>query len=143
VLESAGMLGSLMGCSFEALVIDNDMLGMAQRILRGVEVTDDTLGLEGIRAAALGAGHYLGAEETLAAMETEYLYPNIADRRSTQVWAAEQPTDMLERASAKADDLLANYFPDHIDPALDRRIRERFPIRIDPEMMCKSDAQKR
>ena len=44
VLESAGMLGSLMGCSFEALVIDNDMLGMAQRILRGVEVTDDTLG---------------------------------------------------------------------------------------------------
>jgi len=143
VLESAGMLGSLMGCSFEALVIDNDMLGMAQRILRGVEVTDDTLGLEGIRAAALGAGHYLGAEETLAAMETEYLYPNLADRRSTQVWAAEQPTDMLERASAKADDLLANYFPDHIDPALDRRIRERFPIRIDPEMMCKSDAQKR
>lgn len=143
VLESAGMLGSLMGCSFEALVIDNDMLGMAQRILRGVEVTDDTLDLDGIKAAALGVGHYLGAAETLAAMETEYLYPEIADRRSTQVWAAEEPTDMLERASAKADALRAEYFPDHIDPALDRRIRERFPIRIDPEMMSKREAHRR
>ncbi len=38
VLESAGMLGSLMGCSFEALMIDNDMPGMAQRMIAGIEL---------------------------------------------------------------------------------------------------------
>ncbi len=135
VLESAGMLGSLMGCSFEALVIDNDMLGMAQRALRGVEVSDETLGLEGIKAAALGAGHYLGAVETLEAMETEYHYPELADRRSTQVWSAEQPSDMLERAAAKADELLSTHFPTHLDTSLDETIRAHFPIRIDPAAM--------
>lgn len=131
VLESAGMLGSLMACSFEAMVIDNDMLGMAQRTLRGVEVNDDTLGLAEIKAVALGEGHYLGAPETLQAMETEYLYPELADRRSTQVWAADNPSDMLERASKRAEELLAGYFPDHLDAGLDDRIRQRFPIRID------------
>ena len=80
VLESAGMLGSLMGCSFEALVIDNDMLGMAQRVVAGIEVNDDTLSLEVIRNAALGPGHYLGQPQTLELMETDYLYPELADR---------------------------------------------------------------
>lgn len=132
VLESAGMLGSLMGCSFEALVIDNEMLGMAQRALRGIEVTDDSLAFEGIKAAAFGEGHYLGAEDTLAAMETEYHYPEIADRRSTQVWADDEPLDMLERASARAAELLSTHHPDHLGRELDVAIRRRFPIRIPP-----------
>ena len=34
ILESAGMLGGLMGCSYEALMIDNDMPGMAQLVSR-------------------------------------------------------------------------------------------------------------
>ena len=36
VCEAAGMLGSLMGCSFEQLVVDNDMLGMVLRTVRGI-----------------------------------------------------------------------------------------------------------
>ena len=42
VSESAGMLASLVGVSYEALVIDNDMLGLVQRTLRGIEVTGDS-----------------------------------------------------------------------------------------------------
>ncbi|MCP4982323.1 MAG: trimethylamine methyltransferase, partial [Gammaproteobacteria bacterium] len=80
ILESAGMLGSLMGCSFEALMIDNDMLGMAQRVVAGIEVNDETLSLEVIREVALGPGHYLGQPQTLELMETDYLYPDLADR---------------------------------------------------------------
>ena len=39
VYESAGMLGSLLICSPEMLVIDNDLLGAANRTVRGIEVT--------------------------------------------------------------------------------------------------------
>ena len=35
VYESAGMLASLLGCSFEAMVIDDDMLSSIRRIARG------------------------------------------------------------------------------------------------------------
>ena len=41
-----GIVGSLLGQSFEGMVIDNDMLGNVQRLLRGIEVTDETLSYE-------------------------------------------------------------------------------------------------
>ena len=40
---SAGMTATIMGCSYEAMIIDNDMLGNVQRLVRGIEVTDETL----------------------------------------------------------------------------------------------------
>jgi len=135
VVESAGMLGSLMGCSLEALVVDDDMLGMAQRALRGIEVDDETIGFDSIRQAVLGEGHFLGAAETLAVMETEYLYPNIADRRSPQAWADDDASDMLERARTRAAELYRGHFPDHLDPAVDHAIRERYPIRLPAAVM--------
>jgi len=49
VYESAGMHGSLMGCCFESMVIDNDMLGAINRTVRGIEVNDETLSLEAMR----------------------------------------------------------------------------------------------
>ena len=130
VLESAGMLGSLMGCSFEALVIDNDMLGMAQRALKGIEINDETLSLEVIREVALGAGHYLGHAQTLDRMESEYLYPELADRSPQGVWEGEGSKDMLERAQETVKTVLSSHYPSHIDAKTDDAVRERFPIRL-------------
>ncbi len=135
VLESAGMMASLMGVSYEALVIDNDMLGMAQRVVRGIEVTDETLSVEAIKAAVRGEGHYLGAADTLKSMETEYVYPAVADRSSVAVWTAEGATTMEERARARAAELLATHFVEAIPPGIDRAIRDRFPIRLPVEAM--------
>lgn len=135
ILESAGMMASLMGVSFEALVIDNDMLGMAQRVVRGIEVTEETLSVATIKAAVLGEGHYLGASDTLKSMESEFVYPAVADRASAQVWAAEGAMTMEDRARAVAADLLAGHFPEGIAPDVDARIRDRFPIRLAREKM--------
>lgn len=131
ILESAGMLGSLMGCSYEALMIDNDMLGMAQRVIAGIEVNDKTLSLDVIRDAALGVGHYLGQEQTLALMETDYLYPELADRTAPGVWEEEGSIDMLSRAQQSVKDVLSAHYPDHLDARTDTAIRSRFPIKLE------------
>ncbi len=130
ILEAAGMMASLMGISYEALVIDNDMLGMAQRVVRGIEVTDETLSVEAIKAVVRGAGHFLGACDTLNSMETEYIYPALADRSSVAVWTAEGRATMEQRARARAAELLATHYVDAIPVATDRAIRDRFPIRL-------------
>jgi len=122
------MLASLMGCSFEAMVIDNDMLGIIQRALRGIEVSDETLSFEVIRDVVRGPGHFLGQPQTLALMETEYLYPKVADRAAPGVWKDDGGHDMRDRARERTRALLTDYYPDYIDPKLDARIRERFPI---------------
>jgi trimethylamine--corrinoid protein Co-methyltransferase len=132
VCECAGMLASLMGCSFEAMVIDNDMLGMVQRSLRGIEVNDETLSLDAIRQAVDGQGHFLGSDQTLELMQTEYLYPEIADRRSASVWAETGGRDVLAAAHERVHEILGSHYPSYLDARTDAAIRDRFPIRLAP-----------
>jgi trimethylamine--corrinoid protein Co-methyltransferase len=126
--EVAGMMASLMGCSFEAMVIDNDMLGNVARILRGIEVTEETLSFEVIQDVVRGPGHYLGHAQTLARMESEFLYPQISDRQPQGEWEEAGSPGIMETARARVRDILSAHYPDHIDPAIDRGIRERFDI---------------
>ncbi len=130
------MLGSLMGCAFEELVIDNDMLGMVLRTVRGIEVTDETLSLEEIKQVALDPGHYLGHPQTLALMETEYLYPDVGDRTAPGAWEQQGSKDMLERAHEKVVEVLSSHYPNYIDAAADAEIRGRFPIKLPREAMA-------
>lgn len=130
VSEVCGMMASLMGCSFEAMVIDNDMLGTIQRLLKGIEVSDETLSFEVIENAVRGPGHFLGHPQTLALMETEYLYPELADRTGRDEWQDAGSADILEAATARVRDILSTHYPTYIDPATDARIRERYKIHL-------------
>jgi trimethylamine--corrinoid protein Co-methyltransferase len=130
-----GIVGSLLGQSFEGMVIDNDMFGNVQRLLRGIEVTDETLSYEVIEETVYGRGHYLGHPQTLALMETEYLYPEVADRRTAGEWEATGKEDVSTLAHQKVKKVLSTHFPEYINPEADRRIREQFPIRLAPEDM--------
>jgi trimethylamine--corrinoid protein Co-methyltransferase len=137
VSEVCGMMASLMGCSFEAMVIDNDMLGTIQRLLKGVEVSDETLSFEVIKEVVRGPGHYLGHPQTLSLMESEYLYPELADRTSRDEWQDAGSADILEAARARVREILSTHYPTYIDPATDAKIRERFEIHL-PEAAMRS-----
>ena len=126
-----GIVGSLIGQSFEGMLIDNDMLGNVQRLLRGVEVTDDTLSYEVIRDAVFGSGHYLDKPQTLELMQSEYQYPDLADRRTPGEWEATGRENIYELAHERVKQILSSHYPERIDPQADARIRERFPIRLD------------
>ncbi|MEO1613988.1 MAG: trimethylamine methyltransferase family protein, partial [Pseudomonadota bacterium] len=80
VYESSGMMGSLLGASAEAFVLDDEMLSHVYRAIRGVEVTPETLGYDEILATVEGPGHFLGGPATMAAMERDYVYPRLGDR---------------------------------------------------------------
>jgi len=126
-----GIVGSLMAQSFEGMVIDNDMMGMALRLLRGIEVTDETLAVEDIERAVFGEGHFLGRPQTLELMQSEYLYPEVGDRRTPNEWeVAGHPTSYV-LAHEKVNAILSSHYPEYIDPKADAAIREKFPIKLD------------
>ncbi len=128
--ESAGMLASLMGCSPEAMVIDDEMLSTVRRCMRGIEVTEESLSVEVIAEAARGPGHFLGHEQTLALMQSEYVYPRLGDRESIAVWEERGGQDIVQRARKRVRDTLSTHYPDHLSLGADRQIRARFPIRL-------------
>ncbi|TIU67263.1 MAG: hypothetical protein E5W15_21185, partial [Mesorhizobium sp.] len=108
VYESAGMHASLLGFCLESLIIDNDMLGHCLRCVRGIEVTDDALSIDTIAEVCLkGPGHYLGNDQTLKLMQTEYFYPAVGDRFSPKEWNEKGRPDILSRAIAEKKRVLA------------------------------------
>ncbi len=133
--EVGGMMGSLMGCSFESMVIDNEAIGMIARTLRGIEVSDETLSVDVIHANVIDPGHFLGAGQTLTYMESEYVYPELMDRSPTDQWENEGSRDIFERSGDKARELLDSHFPNYFGKAMDAKVRERFPIRISERAM--------
>ncbi len=126
---SVGMLGSIMVASPEAMVIDDDMCGAILRSVRGIEVSDEALDLDAIHRVATGEGHYLGEAQTLARMKTDYVYPNLADRRSVAEWQAAGSPDLWDRAAARVKEILGNP-PTHLDRNAEARIRSAFEIHL-------------
>ncbi len=131
VYEAAGMHASLLGFCMESLVLGNDLIGQALRCVRGIEVTDETLGLETMRDVCLtGPGHYLGSDQTLSVMQTEYVYPDIADRTSPKEWEEKGKPDLLLNATARKDEILSKPSEVALDPITDQAIRARFNIHL-------------
>jgi len=121
------MYGSLLACSLESFVLDNDLIGAVMRATRGIEVSDETLSFETIRDVCIdGPGHFLGHAQTLERMQDDYFYPTLGDRQTPQEWDAQRTPDLLEQARERTRELLAAPPPLHIPPDIDRTIRERF-----------------
>ena len=91
------------------------------------------MSLDVIRAVCLeGPGHYLGSEQTLGLMQTEYVYPALADRSSPKEWGEKGKPDLLRNAIARKREILDNFFPGHLAYEIDRKVRERFRIHLPP-----------
>ena len=130
-----GIVGSLVAQSFEGMVIDNDLIGNVQRVLRGIEVTDETLSMDVIKETVYGQGHFLGSKQTLDLMNSEYLYPEVADRRTPGEWGEMGRKTLYEQAHERVGEMLSDYYPNYIGPDADKRIRDRFPIQLRPADM--------
>lgn len=131
IYESSGMMASLLGASFEAFLIDDEMLSHVYRVLRGVEVNDETLGFEAIREAITGEGHFLGGAHTMDAMQRDHFYPTLADREMPITWQEQGSRDMWQRAHERVKKILDSHHPDYVDPATDKKIRDKFNILLD------------
>ncbi|MCP5087155.1 MAG: trimethylamine methyltransferase [Rhodobacteraceae bacterium] len=131
VYESSGMMASLLGVSFEAFVIDNEMLSHVYRAIRGIEVNPDTLGFDAICTTILGDGHFLGGQQTIDAMQRDYFYPLLADRQNPQSWADGGARDMWSRANDQAREILNTHLPSYLTLQMDREIRHKFNILLD------------
>lgn len=131
VYESVGMHASLLGFCHESLILGDDMLGHAMRVLRGIEVDDSTLALDQMAEVCMGGpGHYLGTDETLSRMEKDYVYPAIGDRTSPKEWVEKDKPDLNKAAIKRKEEILAEPSKAALDPAVDTALREAFAIHL-------------
>ena len=130
ITQAAGMQAGLMAASMEAYVIDNEMLGAIRRSLALVEVGSETLCPEMIAETIRTEGHFLGHPQTFCRMKSDFLYPDLADRRSIEDWETAGKSDIRAEAKAVAKTLLATHFPAVLDATAETALRRNFDIRL-------------
>jgi trimethylamine--corrinoid protein Co-methyltransferase len=132
--HSAGFLENMLTVSYEQYVIDDDINGSIMRMVRGIEVNDETLSVDLIDQVCRGEGHYLGTRQSLQMMRTEYYYPHTGDRTRRGDWEQAGSLDMRQRARARAQKILETHEPARLDADVDRAIRKRFEILLPAEL---------
>lgn len=131
VYEAAGMHASLLGFCHESLILGDDIIGQALRCVRGIEITEDSVSIEMMKSVCLeGPGHYLGEDQTLSRMQTDFVYPTLGDRTSPKEWAEVGKPDLIAAATARKEDILAQRGSARFDPQVDAAIRARFNIHL-------------
>jgi trimethylamine--corrinoid protein Co-methyltransferase len=123
---AAGMLDSGNSISYEQYVIDNEVLGMINRILAGIRVDEDVLGLDVINHVGPG-GNYVMEDHTINHMEDEFFYPNLSVRCNFDIWEEQGRPSMLSRSNELVEKILNDGKEGVLDIDLAVEIRKKFP----------------
>ena len=111
---AAGNLASALATSYEQLVIDNEILGMLERIIKGINVDREKLGVSVICKVGPG-GSYLNQKHTLKHLTSEHWMPPISERRSLEGWRKAGGKDIVQRAREKANEILKTHYPSPLE----------------------------
>jgi trimethylamine--corrinoid protein Co-methyltransferase len=128
--HAAGVLDSIMTVDYGQFVIDNEIIGMAMKMLRGIDVDEEHLALDEIRTVGPG-GNFLSLEHTVGHLRDEYLEPMLASRQQRASMAPtpdDRHQDILDNARQRAQEIIDQAQPPGIEPEIDREIRKRFEI---------------
>ena len=123
---AAGMLDSANSISYEQYVIDNEIIGMIQRILSGIKVNEDTTAFDVIEQVGPG-GNFVTEEHTIDHMMDEFFYPNLGVRCNFDIWEEKGRPDMLSRAKALVREILEAGKEGLLDHDVISEVRKAFP----------------
>lgn len=123
--DAAGLMEFDLTASYEKVVIDNEILARTHRVLRGIEVTDDTIALD--LMLEVGPGNdYLGQEHTVKYMRSEFTPYTVSDRERREKWEADGAKDASLRAKEVAKKILREHKPLPVDAMVVEALRKKY-----------------
>jgi trimethylamine--corrinoid protein Co-methyltransferase len=123
MVSGAGMMDFESCQSYEKLVIDAEIVGMAKRLIAGVEARDEPIALGLMRKLGHRAD-YLGELHTAKWFSEEQYIPSaVIDRGSLEGWKKKGAKTAWERAKDRVGALLATYEPSPISDELRDELR--------------------
>lgn len=118
ILHSAGFLDGLLSMSYEKFVMDAELCGALHSYLGGIEVNEDTLGIDAL--AEKGPGEHLFAtQHTLRHYQTAYWDSAIDDNQPWETWDEQGGIDSAVRANARWKKMLNEYQAPALDQGID------------------------
>jgi trimethylamine--corrinoid protein Co-methyltransferase len=111
MMSGPGMMDFESCFSLEKLVIDAEIVGMAKRLVRGVDDSEQPLALDVMREVG-HKGEFLATKHTKRHYRAEdYLPSEVIDRDYRQGWFDKGALDITARAHRRVEELIASYEP--------------------------------
>lgn len=124
--DAAGLVEFASTASYKQYVIDDEIIGMVMRAVRGIEVTDETIALDAYRRVGPG-GNFLSDPHTVQWMRREHYTPKLSDRQLRVNWEKTGRPCVEEKAKAIAKTILKEHRPLGLPEGVQDQLRGMFP----------------
>ncbi len=130
-ITCAGTYEATLAGALELTAIDNELAGMVERAFDGIEVNEDSIGLDVIKRVASSTQKgvsFLGEKHTRKYMKKELYIPKLVDRNRRTSWIKKGAKDIVAKATEKVNEILQNFkeyeIPAKIDISLKKYLKE-------------------
>ena len=121
MLHTAGWLEGGLVMGYEKFIMDADQAGMLQVFMQGLDLSENGQALDALREVGPGK-HFLGCAHTQSNFESAFYRSSIADNNSFEQWESEGSFDAPQRAAKIWKQMLNDYEPPPLDPAIDEAL---------------------
>lgn len=122
MISGAGMLEFESCQSEEKLVIDNEIVGMARRLVEGIAFQEGMIPLELMQKVG-HQGNFLSTKHTREWFRREQFIPSsVIDRHTRQAWQSTGGKSIVERARERAEEIIASYQPKEMPPEVEKEL---------------------
>jgi trimethylamine--corrinoid protein Co-methyltransferase len=122
LIHDVGYMESGLTISFEMIVLTDELVTMTDHLMKGIDISDETLMLDEIDSVGPG-GHFMDTEQTLNRFR-DFWYPSLLDRNRREQWLAAGGTTLAQRLNARVKQILKEHQPKPLDPKVKDRIHE-------------------
>jgi trimethylamine--corrinoid protein Co-methyltransferase len=123
LIHDVGYIESGLTASWDSIVMCNDLIGAAKRVVDGFELSEETLALEVIDRVG-PSGHYLTDPHTIANFRQEIWMPKLLDRNNYDTWKSNGETTLGDRANAWVKEILESHEPETLSSDITKELTE-------------------
>jgi len=124
-ITCAGTYEATLVEALELLLIDDDLIGMVKRAMEGINVNEDTIGIDVIKKVATTEQkgmNFLAEKHTKNHMKQELYFPKLSDRNRRSTWYKRGGKDVIIRASEKVKEILESHQVNQLPKELDQKL---------------------
>ncbi|MBD3211295.1 MAG: hypothetical protein GF311_01710 [Candidatus Lokiarchaeota archaeon] len=126
-ITCAGTYETSLSEALELLLFDNDLIGIIQNGLEGIEVNQETIAKREISAIATGElKSYLGSKHSVRHTRKEIYVPKLVDRNRRGSWIKDGCLDMFDRAHREVQKILSMKAESHLNEKIERELENYY-----------------